>query len=126
MVSLQFDKWCNDEMNHYLIMEFCEEGNLQQEIDRNGGCISEQQTQYYMGQIALMFEHIYTGGIWHRDLKPDNILLTTDSNGEKVLKICDFGLSKHATCSSNQTIAGTSGYRAPEVFLKDYNYKVDL
>ena len=79
-----------------------------------------------MGQIALMFEHIYTGGIWHRDLKPDNILLTTDSNGEKVLKICDFGLSKHATCSSNQTIAGTSGYRAPEVFLKDYNYKVDL
>ena len=64
--------------------------------------------------------------ICHRDLKPDNLLLESDSI-ESHLKVIDFGASK--ICSNNEVMFekyGTPYYIAPEVIKKNYGLKCDL
>lgn len=68
---------------------------------------------------------MHSKNVIHRDLKLENILLTSEENDYE-LKIADFGLS---TTTDNIDIfrkCGTPGYVAPEVLLnQDYNTKVD-
>ena len=52
--------------------------------------LKEQEAQFYMAEMVLAVEAIHKMNCIHRDLKPDNILLTSDGH----LKLSDFGLSK--------------------------------
>ena len=63
----------------------------------------------------------------HRDLKPDNMLLTM-VEGELVLKICDFGTARQFEPNSlAETVCGTPIWMAPELLArKPYNRKVDV
>ena len=55
-------------------------------------CLSEEETRDIMRDLFLAVNHCHSLGVIHRDLKLENILLK--SNGEKGVKIIDFGLSK--------------------------------
>ena len=61
---------------------------------------------------------LHTGGVIHRDLKPNNVMLETDSSGPHV-SIMDFGLARpqgaENTLFGSGVIAGTPGYMAPEM-----------
>ena len=60
--------------------------------------------------------------IVHRDIKPDNIMIT-DNN---TVRLIDFGLSKMSKKKQMTTVAGTPFYMAPEVLEGGYTSKADM
>ena len=80
----------NTEKHFFLILEYCEDGNLKNLIDKNNPpCLSEDKTLGIMYQILQGFKELIKQGVIHRDLKPENILVN-----KGVFKIADFGFSK--------------------------------
>ena len=77
-----------DEDNIYLVMEFCEKGELFNHIVEEQK-LEEIEAAYYYYQLINGLECIHHNEVVHRDLKPENLLL---SKGY-ILKIIDFGLS---------------------------------
>jgi serine/threonine protein kinase len=70
------------------------------------------ETLYYFKQICDGLSHAHACGVIHRDLKPDNLLLSADS---RTIKIADFGVAKSTEAEySSITRVGTSTYSAPE------------
>jgi serine/threonine-protein kinase SRK2 len=62
-------------------------------------------------------------GVANRDLKLENLLLDQDRcSGNPLLKVCDFGYSKHDLSSTANTRLGTPMYMAPEVIFVDSKY----
>lgn len=76
-------------------------------------------------QLLLAVSHMHNKDIYHRDIKPGNILITRDANGQPLLKLCDFGFSTYNSnnCSRSSKIQ-TPWYRAPEVVWRVSNYKM--
>ena len=73
------------------------------------------RSKLFIGIIeCLNHLHSLTPPIIHRDLTPQNILLT-DGVNERIVKLCDFGLSKSLESSKNTTNVGTQYYMAPEI-----------
>ena len=89
--------------------------------------ISYKLLKKWSYQLISATKYIHSRRIFHRDLKPQNILLTHDMN----LKIADLGLGKEMNqypIKSNTTEIVTLWYRAPELLLglKHYSIKVDI
>ncbi|KAK2949722.1 putative Mitogen-activated protein kinase [Blattamonas nauphoetae] len=89
--------------------------------------ISEDHIQYFMFQLLKGLSYLHQHKIAHRDLKPSNVLVNKDCT----LKICDFGLAKPISESSDvlQTeYVSTRWYRAPEIILTSrfYTESVDI
>ena len=63
-------------------------------------------------------------GVANRDLKLENLLLDREGNTgiRPLLKICDFGFSKHEMNSSAKTSVGTPIYMAPEIIYGSNRY----
>ncbi|KAI9073177.1 hypothetical protein K1719_044852 [Acacia pycnantha] len=111
----------------FLVIEFAKGGEL---FDKfvNIGPFGEEQHRRWFQQLISAVQHCHSRGVFHRDLKLDNLLLDKDLN----IKVSDFGLSAttndirpdgklHALC-------GTRAYLAPEM-LNDKGYdgdKVDV
>ena len=92
--------------------------------------LSEEEVRKIMTQIFLAVDYANShGGIIHRDIKPDNILLHS-ANSIECLKLADFGLSvTKSSCGMPKTIqggAGTPVYFAPEILQgREYGTRVD-
>lgn len=70
--------------------------------------------------IFSAVEYLHTKGIYHGDLKPDNILVAARTMNEieetTTVKLCDFGLAKVERFATNNSRGGSIGWAAPEVF----------
>ena len=106
----------------YLILEYCDNGDLKHFLKKRP--MKEKKVREFMKQIVSGLEYLNSHNIYHRDLKPQNILITKDLT----LKISDFGLAK--LCESDSlldTICGSPMYMAPEIMkFKRYDTKADL
>ncbi|XP_041427927.1 MOK protein kinase L homeolog isoform X4 [Xenopus laevis] len=86
--------------------------------------LPENKLRHYMYQLCKSLEHIHKNGIFHRDVKPENILIKQD-----VLKLGDFGSCRSLFSKQPYTeYISTRWYRAPECLLTDgyYTYKMDI
>jgi serine/threonine-protein kinase len=95
-----------------LSMEYIEGTTLASYLGR-AGALRVDEGKLILGQICDGVAAAHTAGVVHRDLKPSNVLL----DGEKRVKVIDFGLAK-ATFMAGMTatglIVGTPEYMAPE------------
>ncbi|RWA08716.1 hypothetical protein EKO27_g6394 [Xylaria grammica] len=143
---VRFLGWNEDveEKCYYIAMDWVRYGDL----ERNLRCPGEPEWKWSETAMKSVVEQILQGlgfmhkeRIAHRDLKPQiqNILVysLTSPQGEVRIKIADFGVSKRVhTTTIFKTIAGTQGYKAPEVVKAwddeghdsdhRYDYNVDI
>ena len=113
-----------DEENIYIIMEFCEKGELFNHIVEQQR-LDEVESSYYYYQLINGLECLHYNEIVHRDLKPENLLL---SKGY-ILKIIDFGLSNYFNNTKLlSTPCGSPCYASPEMVSgKKYNgFLIDI
>lgn len=97
----------------YLIIEYCNGGDLSNYIQKN--CNTFDNRYFY--QILDGLEYLYNNQILHRDIKPQNILIHNDN-----VKISDFGFAKSFEKSELiTTFCGSPLYMAPEI-LRDRKY----
>jgi serine/threonine protein kinase len=113
--------------NLYMILELVDQdnGKMVRGMRKSGGSLSEQQCRDIMYQLVIGVEYIHKNGFFHRDLKPDNILITDDLK----VKISDFGLIRECKSAPPYTeYVSTRWYRAPECVLRSrgYNAPVDI
>ena len=113
--------------NIFIVMEYIQGGNLSEYLRHKKFNITEKRAAELIYQICLGIEYLHKYGIMHRDLKPDNIMLTEDSDNGKI-KIMDFGLSKILGSKESASEGfGTLIYVSPEVLIrKPYNKEVDI
>ena len=112
--------------NIYIVMEFCEKGNLSDYIVTNETKLCQRIS--FMCDMALGVNYLHGQNIIHRDLKAENILLT-DSCGQIICKITDFGLSriKASRQDTFMSYIGSYAYMAPEITgEKEYSSQVDI
>uniref|UniRef100_A0A0D9VTE5 non-specific serine/threonine protein kinase n=1 Tax=Leersia perrieri TaxID=77586 RepID=A0A0D9VTE5_9ORYZ len=104
----------------FIVLEYVTGGELFEIIETNGR-LKEEEARKYFQQLINAVDYCHSRGVYHRDLKLENLLLDASGN----LKVSDFGLSAlteqvkadgllHTTC-------GTPNYVAPEV-IEDRGY----
>ncbi|PAV88129.1 hypothetical protein WR25_17742 [Diploscapter pachys] len=126
-------KCCENATHVYLIMEFCNGGDLADYLQQKG-TLKEDNIQHFVVQIARALEAINKKGIVHRDLKPQNILLCNPGRkpnppfNEIVIKLADFGFARFLSDGvMAATLCGSPMYMAPEVIMsQQYDAKADL
>ena len=103
----------HDGDTHYIVMEYVEGQTLKEYIDKHG-MLSWQQTVDYAIQICKALDKAHKHGIVHRDIKPQNIILTSDG----VLKVTDFGIARgnasNDTLNMGESTMGSVHYFSPE------------
>jgi serine/threonine protein kinase len=66
-------------------------------------------------QLGDALDQAHAAGVFHRDLKPQNLFIATDKRGRVELKVLDFGIAKLAeSVQQSSTHVGTPAYSAPE------------
>ncbi|CAK73768.1 unnamed protein product (macronuclear) [Paramecium tetraurelia] len=111
-----------------IVMDYADGGDLYGKIAKQkelGILFSEEQILDWFVQMALAMNHIHERKILHRDLKTQNIFLTSKSD----VKIGDFGIARvlQHTYDCAKTAIGTPYYLSPEICQeKPYNQKSDI
>jgi len=96
----------------YLVMEYVEGDNLKNLI-RSHGPLTPVKSAQIARQISDALEHAHENNIVHRDVKPQNVLITRDGRA----KLTDFGIARGATAATltqTDAIMGSVHYLSPE------------
>ncbi|XP_061976077.1 mitogen-activated protein kinase 15-like isoform X2 [Populus nigra] len=112
----------------YVVFELME-SDLHQVIKANDD-LTPEHYQFFLYQLLRGLKYMHTANVFHRDLKPKNILANADCK----LKICDFGLARVAFNDTPTAIfwtdyVATRWYRAPELcgsFFSKYTPAIDI
>ncbi len=103
----------------YFVMELLQGKTLRELLA--GGPLPLPRALWLMRQVALALDAVHRVGVVHRDVKPDNIFVTT-RNGADFVKMLDFGVAKLRgqgveLANGSPVVVGTPLYMAPEQLL---------
>lgn len=109
-----YDVGETEEGLNYIVMEFVDGMTLKEYI-KSKGRLNGREAFEFAYQIARALECAHAHGIIHRDIKPHNIILTSDGT----LKVTDFGIARTTTSNTvkmpgNGDIFGSVQYISPE------------
>lgn len=116
----------------YLVVEYLPGGDLYSLLDVFGA-FDEDVAKLYTMEILEALRYLRSNGIIHRDIKPDNVLVSSAGT----LKLTDFGLShlgvfdrqaviSDPSLASSSSFVGTPDYTAPEIILsKPHSFSAD-
>ena len=103
-----------DEDFLYLVMEYYSGGDLLTLISKFEDRLTESMARFYLAEIVLAINAVHQLDYVHRDIKPDNVLLTRDGH----IRLADFGscfkLDEHGMVNSSVAV-GTPDYISPEI-----------
>jgi serine/threonine protein kinase len=94
---------------HYIVLEYLPGGDLFALTKTRP--LSLQRVLFYLEQVCSGLAHAHKCGVIHRDIKPQNLLLTAD---KEIVKIADFGVARIDATEGAITRVGTNIYSAPE------------
>eukprot|EP00667_Euglena_gracilis_P005235 EG_transcript_5268 len=110
----------------YIVMEYADGGDLDSRIKaQRGQPFKEDAIMHYFVQVCMALKHLHDRKTLHRDLKGQNIFLTSTN----VVKLGDFGISTILmnTNAQARTMCGTPYYFSPELCQnRPYNNKSDV
>jgi serine kinase len=109
----------------FIFMELADNGDLLGFIKHNGE-VPEHQAKTWFLQMASAVQYLHSNNIAHRDLKCENILLSSEFD----IKLADFGfacfcVNRDSHCVLSKTFCGTAAYAPPEI-LKGIPYNPKL
>ena len=100
----------------YLAMEYIDGSDLR-DVLRRKGTLEPPAAIDLVGQVGEALDAAHEAGLVHRDVKPGNVLLTEQADGQHAY-VCDFGLARHVSSVSSLTgdrgFVGTIDYVPPE------------
>src|ERR1700694_3408959 len=114
----------DDHNRHYLVMEYVEGRNLEEEIAARGGPLPEGLVIDIARQLCdvLAYLHGFTPPMVYRDMKPSNVMLTP--RGRVVL--VDFGIARLFKTARKGTMIGTLGFAPPEQYQGAVDPRSDI
>ena len=120
-----YDRGETEEKASYIAMEYVPGGTLKERISREGP-LEAAEAAAVGAQVAEALGAAHERGMVHRDIKPQNVLLTAGGGA----KVADFGIARagsSVTISRTGSVMGTAGYMSPEQALgKPATPKSDL
>ncbi|XP_058176608.1 serine/threonine-protein kinase D3 [Anopheles ziemanni] len=111
----------------FVVMEKLKGDMLEMILSHQNGRLNERVTKFLITQILVALKYLHSRNIVHCDLKPENVLLSSDNEFPQV-KLCDFGFARIiGEKSFRRSVVGTPAYLAPEVLRnKGYNRSLDM
>jgi serine/threonine-protein kinase len=118
----------------FIAMELLNGESLDDRLTR-AGKLAPAETARILLQVARALDLAHSRGIIHRDMKPGNIFLTKDEDGNELVKVLDFGIAKKLVpdaVSHGQTqtgtLVGSPVYMSPEQMQakKDLSHTTDI
>ncbi|XP_076366351.1 cyclin-dependent kinase-like 4 isoform X1 [Tachypleus tridentatus] len=102
----------------HMVFEYCDHTVLDI-LEKHSKGVPEQLTKRLIYQTLQAVNFCHQHNCIHRDVKPENILLTKDG----IVKLCDFGFARTLSPGENYTdYVATRWYRAPELLVGDTQY----
>lgn len=105
----------------YYVMDYVDGENLSARLKRTNAPLAESEVRNYLNQILDGLEAIHNKGMFHLDIKPANIMV----DSHDVVKLIDFGASKHQSTVGGATISTgisyTNGYAPSELMAQSYD-----
>jgi serine/threonine protein kinase len=97
----------------FVFLDLCSGGDLLSYL-LDHPSLSPSRVRPWLIQILKALDYLHSRGIAHRDVKPDNVLITATND----VKLADFGCCEVTTLNAEPKASGTIYYAAPEIFLR--------
>ncbi len=127
-IAQLFDFTLDEQGNAYMVLEFVDGLDLKEVLRRHGPLPVGLTVEIALQALAAV-GFLHRRGMVHRDISPDNLMLSRDEDGQPVVKLIDLGIVKvldaEASMTSTGMFLGKVRYASPEQFRSTEGGRID-